>query len=67
MVLQKFKTWFRLRATAFVLHKLDVDKIADYFVDYGEKHYLRGKKDFLEMIYIQLLLLTSAVNNRRRK
>lgn len=67
MVLQRFKTYLRLRATAFVLSKLDTEKIADYFVDYGLKIYGRGKKDFLEMIYIQLLLLTSAVNNRRRK
>ena len=59
------KTSTRLKATALVLEKLDTEKIADYLVDYGEKNYKRGKQDFIEMVYLKLLTLVSAVNRRR--
>jgi len=56
----------KLKATIFVIHKVDVEKIADYVLDYAEKNYPNGKKVFIEMIYMRLLELVSAVNRRRK-
>ena len=64
-LLEDIKIATRLKTTAIVLSKLDVEKIADYLVDYGERFYKRGKKDFIELVYVQLLCLTSAINRRR--
>lgn len=61
------KTNARLKATAMVLHKLDTERIADYLIDYGQKYYGRGRRDFMDMVYLQLLELVSAVNRRRGK
>lgn len=56
-----------LKATAMVLEKVDSERIAGYLEYYGEKTYKRGKKDFIEMSYLKLLELVSAVNRLRRR
>lgn len=55
----------RLKATAMVLHKIDVEKVSDYIVDYANKNYKSEKKQFIETIYLNLLELVSAINRRR--
>jgi hypothetical protein len=52
-----------MEATGIPIH----ERIADYLADYGEKYYQNGKKAFIEMVYVQLLMLTSAINRRRIK
>ncbi len=61
-----FMTAARMKATAIVLSKIDVEQIADYLVDYGNKFYKGREEEFINMIYTNLLELVSAVNRRRR-
>lgn len=57
----------RLKAATIVLHKIDVEKVADYIADYADKNYKSEKKQFVETVYLNLLELVSAINRKRRE
>ena len=61
------KEYIEFAIVTKVLRQLDEEKLADYIVQYADKRYPDLKKNFMEAVYMNLLLLVSAVNRRRGK
>ena len=66
-LMARLKIRLRLEATAFVLDKFDAETIAGYIVQYGDKFYGDRRAKFMELIYLKLLEVVSAVNRRRTR
>ena len=63
---KSLKLGAKLKATTFVIHKIDKEKAADYVLDYSQKQYGKKYKSFMEEFYMGLLEFVSAINRRRR-
>jgi len=66
-LIQNLKERVRLAGFAWVLSKVDVEKIVDQIENFGEKSFPRGKEDFTRFCYYKLLELVSALNRRMKK
>jgi len=64
--IESIKLNTKLKATTFVIHKIDKEQAAQYVEDYARAQYGKHSKQFIEEFYLGLLEFVSAVNRKRR-